>query len=78
VQKLCAKCGLPFECAAPERSEDAPDCWCISEAAWQGNRAVVQEQYTDCLCKTCLSLAFFSQSPLKSVWGITPQPERGS
>ena len=60
MQKRCAQCGLPFECVASE------DCWCQRAAAWQGAR----KEYADCLCETCLSLAFYHPSTLKSAWGI--------
>ena len=50
MEKVCAKCGLQFDCGA-----DTPDCWCRTVAAWQPVRESVLEQYADCLCKTCLS-----------------------
>ena len=65
MQKLCAKCGLPFECAAP-----APDCWCQTVAAWDGVRHMVREAYPDCLCKTCFSLSYFHPSVLRSAWRL--------
>jgi cysteine-rich CWC protein len=65
VQKVCAKCGLPFECASP-----ASDCWCMTVLAWESVRASALEKYKDCLCKTCLSLAFYHPSTLKNVWGL--------
>ena len=60
MQRFCARCSLPFECAASET------CWCQSEAAWQG----VRTEHEDCLCKTCLWLAFYHPNTLKSAWGI--------
>jgi cysteine-rich CWC protein len=65
VQKLCSKCGLAIECATP-----APDCWCQTVAAWEGVRRMVREEYADCLCQTCFSLAFYSPSTLKNMWGL--------
>src|SRR5437867_3949997 len=63
VQKSCAKCALPFECSGP-----SPECWCRTVTAWQPVRASATEQYGDCLCQTCLSLAFYPPSVLESVW----------
>lgn len=65
MRKVCAKCGLPFECAAL-----APDCWYQTMAAWEGVRRMVREEYPDCLCMTCFSLAFYHPSTLKHVWGF--------
>ena len=65
MEKACAKCGLRFRCGA-----DTPDCWCKGVAAWQPLRERAMEQYADCLCQTCLSLAFFAPSVQQSVWGI--------
>jgi Cysteine-rich CWC len=58
-------CGLPVECAVP-----AVDCRCMSVPAWEGALASVHKKYADCLCKTCLSLSFFSPSTFKNAWGI--------
>jgi len=35
-----------------------------------GARVSAQEKYSDCLCKTCLSMAVYHTSTLKKVWGI--------
>ena len=51
MQKRCAKCSLPFECTS------STECWCKSVAVWEGVRQMVRETYSDCLCKTCFSLA---------------------
>ena len=42
MQKLCPKCGVAFDCAAPE-----PGCWCESLATWQGAR----QEKADCLAR---------------------------
>ena len=59
MQKHCAKCSVPFECAAPE-----PGCWCESVPTKQGVRATLREEYSGCLCKTCLLLASYHPSTL--------------
>ncbi len=64
--KPCAKCGLTFEC----ETESSSGCWCMTVPAWEGVRASAREKYMGCLCKTCLSLSFFSPSTLKNAWGI--------
>jgi hypothetical protein len=61
MQKLCAQCGIPFECDA----DSASGCWCKSVTAWQGVRASLCEKYSDCVCKGCLSYAFLYPSTLK-------------
>lgn len=33
MEKVCAKCGLRFQCGA-----DTPECWCKSVAAYQSVR----------------------------------------
>lgn len=44
--KPCAKCSLPFECAAL-----SPECWCKRVTAWEPVRASTMEQYGGCLCQ---------------------------
>jgi len=65
MEKRCAKCSLPFECAAP-----APDCWCQTVPAWEGVRQMVRNEYPDCLCMTCFSLSYFHSSVLRSAWQL--------
>jgi hypothetical protein len=62
MQKLCAQCGIRFECSA------STDCWCTSVAAWQGIQASAQVKHSGSLCKTCLWLSFYHPATLKSAW----------
>jgi hypothetical protein len=61
MDKRCANCALPVECAAP-----SPECWCKSIPAWQP----IRETSSGCLCKMCLSLKFWSPAQRRTVWGL--------
>jgi cysteine-rich CWC protein len=66
MEKHCANCTVPFECAAP-----SPECWCLQVPAWQPVRAMATQQYAGCLCKTCLSLLkFWSPEQLHTIWRL--------
>ena len=45
--KRCARCGSPFDCCAG-------GCWCGSVELSAAARTTLQQQFSDCLCPTCL------------------------
>ena len=47
-QKYCSKCGQPFDCCAG-------GCWCDNVHLSDTTRAILREQYSDCLCAPCLA-----------------------
>jgi len=65
MEKRCANCSLPFECQA-----QSLECWCKTVKMWQPIRQQLAEKYDGCLCKTCLSLAFYTPNQLRTVWGL--------
>lgn len=49
-QKNCPRCNKGFECNAGNIS----DCQCNDISLTAEEKALIQEKYTDCLCRSCL------------------------
>ena len=48
MEKVCPKCGVKFECL------HNVDCWCMQVKTSEQTLKLIQQNYTDCLCKACL------------------------
>jgi len=46
--KTCQRCGATFGCGAPCA------CWCDQVPLDDATRAELQQQFSDCLCPSCL------------------------
>lgn len=53
--KKCPKCGVMFAC------NTEGDCWCHSYQIMDKDFVQLWQQYTDCLCPTCLRQ--YAQNP---------------
>jgi len=49
-QKTCPRCNKEFECKA----ENISECQCNGISFTADERAIIEEPYADCLCRTCL------------------------
>ena len=49
MKKICPRCGKEFECV------HSKDCWCITVHLSDKTKAFLKDNYTDCLCKDCLT-----------------------
>ena len=61
-QKTCSRCGGPFDCCTS-------GCWCEDITLDPATRAAFREEFTDCLCPTCLKAA------ADGLRGLAPSPE---
>ena len=48
-QKKCPSCGKVFTCSGES------DCWCESVQIHKREFLILNEKYTDCICKDCLN-----------------------
>lgn len=46
--KECQKCGATFTC------EGERDCWCESVPVHRAQMQEILENYTDCICPSCM------------------------
>lgn len=46
--KSCPECGKSFTCQAEE------DCWCENVNIHKREFLILNQKYTDCVCKECL------------------------
>ncbi len=47
-EKRCSKCGVAFDCGG------LFGCWCRDVTLTEAELAGLRQQYSDCLCPTCL------------------------
>jgi hypothetical protein len=47
IPKTCQRCGVEFACGGG-------CCWCADVPLTPELRQTLQEQFSDCLCRTCL------------------------
>ncbi|MCB9016920.1 MAG: cysteine-rich CWC family protein [Lentimicrobiaceae bacterium] len=50
TQKICPRCGLPFEC------EHSASCWCNAYTLSPANTEKLRNEFDNCLCPQCLQL----------------------
>jgi hypothetical protein len=50
IPKTCQRCGVEFGCGGS-------CCWCDEVALDAGVRENLRQQFSDCLCRTCLEQA---------------------
>jgi hypothetical protein len=48
--KTCQRCSIAFEC----KRGSVTQCQCYEVILSTGERACVEQRYSDCLCKNCL------------------------
>jgi hypothetical protein len=49
-EKKCPRCNASFEC----KVGDVAHCQCYGISFTEEEKALVEERYSDCLCRTCL------------------------
>lgn len=49
-EKNCPRCNISFEC----KPGNVVHCQCYGIALTEKGRAVIEERYSDCLCRNCL------------------------